>query len=114
MRSWRPNDEPSLAPMKLLTFTTLYPSMARPQHGVFVETRLLQLLQNSDIDARVIAPVPWFPFKHGRFGKYAAFAKTPLREVRSGIDVSHPRYLMMPGPGMPGVHLHARAQAHVP
>jgi glycosyltransferase involved in cell wall biosynthesis len=86
--------------MKLLTFTTLYPSIARPQHGVFVETRLRQLLQNSDVEARVIAPVPWFPFKHGRFGKYAAFAQTPLREVRSGIDVSHPRYVMIPGPGM--------------
>ena len=44
--------------MKLLTFTTLYPSIARPQHGVFVETRLLQLLQSSDAQGLVVARVP--------------------------------------------------------
>jgi len=30
----------------------------------------------------------------------SAFAQTPLREVHSGIDVFHPRYVMIPGAGM--------------
>jgi glycosyltransferase involved in cell wall biosynthesis len=86
--------------MNLLTFTTLYPSLARPRHGIFVETRLLQLLKSPDVKARVIAPVPWFPFKHSRFGKYASFAKTPQHEVRSGVEVYHPRYATVPGAAM--------------
>jgi hypothetical protein len=86
--------------LKLLTFTTLYPSSVRPRHGIFVETRLQQLLKHSDAEARVVAPVPWFPLKSERFGDYAAFARTPLFEVRSGIEVYHPRYAMVPAAGM--------------
>ena len=86
--------------MKLLTFTTLYPSIERPRHGVFVETRLLQLLKTCDAEARVVAPVPWFPLKHARFGEYGVFARTPLHEVRFGVNVYHPRYITLPGAGM--------------
>ncbi len=86
--------------MKLLTFTTLYPSIARPRHGIFVESRLLQLRSRSNVEAEVIAPVPWFPSTSPRFGDYATFAKTPRSEMRSGIKVHHPRYLMVPQIGM--------------
>jgi teichuronic acid biosynthesis glycosyltransferase TuaC len=86
--------------LKVCTFTTLYPSSARPRHGIFVETRLLELVKSSGVEARVVAPVPWFPFADARFGQYGAFARTPRHEVRSGIDVSHPRYAMVPGAGM--------------
>jgi teichuronic acid biosynthesis glycosyltransferase TuaC len=99
-RDQRPDDESLAVQMKVLTFTTLYPSVARPRHGIFVENRLLQLLKSSDVQARVIAPVPWFPFGHRLFGGYADFAQTPLHETRSGISVSHPRYATMPGAGM--------------
>jgi glycosyltransferase involved in cell wall biosynthesis len=52
------------------------------------------------IDARVVAPVPWFPFKGERFGSYAKYAQTPAVEERGGIKVIHPRYAMAPGLGM--------------
>ena len=58
--------------MKLLTVTTLYPNAAAPSHGVFVENRLDAWRRCSKGDARVIAPIPWFPFKAGLFGTYAA------------------------------------------
>jgi teichuronic acid biosynthesis glycosyltransferase TuaC len=86
--------------VRSVLFSTLYPSAARPMHGLFVETRLRELLKTGSVEARVVAPVPWFPSTSPRFGDYARFARTPLREVRSGIDIQHPRYLLPPRIGM--------------
>jgi len=61
-----------------------------------VETRLRELLQSDLIETRVVAPVPWFPLKHPRFGNYAKMAATPLFEERNGIQVHHPRYALPP------------------
>ncbi|MES2900221.1 MAG: glycosyltransferase family 4 protein [Pseudomonadota bacterium] len=86
--------------MKILTFTTLFPNSQKPGHGIFVETRLRHLLASGQVESRVIAPVPWFPLTDPRFGKYAAYAKVPRGEVRSGIEVRHPRYPVVPKFGM--------------
>jgi teichuronic acid biosynthesis glycosyltransferase TuaC len=86
--------------MKLLTFSTLFPNQVRPSHGIFVETRLRQLLASGEVQSRVIAPVPWFPFRDKRFGNYAQFAQVPARETRFSIDVLHPRYPLLPKLGM--------------
>lgn len=82
--------------IKSLLFSTLYPSSARPIHGIFVETRLRELLKSGRVEARVVAPVPWFPFRHRHFGRYAEMAATPSVEVRHGITVYHPRYPLPP------------------
>jgi glycosyltransferase involved in cell wall biosynthesis len=87
-------------PLRVLTLTSLYPSTARPRHGVFVETRLRKLVDSGDAEAKVIAPVPWFPLDARWCGSYGAYARTPRRESRAGLDVSHPRYLMLPRVGM--------------
>ena len=60
---------------------------ASPSHGIFVETRLRQLLASGEVETRVVAPVPWFPFRHPRFGEYAKHAAVPARRMRNGIDV---------------------------
>jgi glycosyltransferase involved in cell wall biosynthesis len=86
--------------MKVLLFSTLYPSAVRPIHGIFVETRLRELLKTGQVQAKVVAPVPWFPFKAKRFGEYAQFAATPRQETRNGVEVYHPRYLLLPKVGM--------------
>lgn len=86
--------------LRVLTFSTLYPSSVRPGHGIFVETRLRELLASGEAESRVVAPVPWFPSTHRRFGEYALFAATPAREQYNGIDVQHPRYLLPPKIGM--------------
>jgi len=86
--------------LRILTFSTLFPSSVRPTHGIFVETRLRELLKSGHVESRVIAPVPWFPSKNPRWGHYAKFAATPAREQRNGIDVLHPRYLLAPKVGM--------------
>lgn len=72
----------------------------RPGHGIFVETRLRELLKSGHVQTKVIAPVPWFFSKHARYGDYSRLAGTPLREKYNGIDVLHPRYLLPPKVGM--------------
>lgn len=86
--------------MKVLLFSSLYPSSVRPIHGIFVETRLRELLKTGEVQAKVVAPVPWFPSSAERFGDYALFAATPRWEERNDIEVHHPRYLLLPKVGM--------------
>ena len=91
----------AVAGLRVLTFSSLFPSAARARHGIFVETRLRHLVRDCGIDSRVIAPVPWFPSRSPRFGPYALFAATPRRDVREGLPVSYPRYFMLPRWGVP-------------
>lgn len=86
--------------IRTLLFSTLYPSSVRPVHGIFVETRLRELLGAGEVETKVVAPVPWFPFKSKVFGDYAQFAQTPGFEVRYGVEVYHPRYFLPPKVGM--------------
>jgi teichuronic acid biosynthesis glycosyltransferase TuaC len=88
------------APIRLLTFSTLFPSSVRPGHGIFVETRLRELVASGQVVSRVIAPVPWFFSTNPRYGDYANMALTPQRESRNGLDVQHPRYFLPPKIGM--------------
>lgn len=84
---------------RILTVSTLFPNPAQPNLGLFVAERLRLLLQSGKIEARVVAPVPWFPSAHPGFGKYAVFARVPKRSIWNGIEVLHPRYPVIPGPG---------------
>ena len=82
--------------MRILLITTLFPNAAKPSHGVFVENRLTAYRKKYDAEVKVIAPAPWFPFKHSAFGAYADFASVPETEMRNGVEVRHPRYLIPP------------------
>ena len=82
-------------PLSLLTFTTLYPNLARPNHGVFVENRLRHLVATGRARATVLAPVAWFP-GGARVGRPPA----PREETRHGLKILHPRFLAPPRIGM--------------
>lgn len=82
--------------IRLLVFTALYPNAEQPNFGVFVENRLRNVLATGKVEATVVAPVPWFPFRSRRFGRYAAFARVPKQEERHGITIYHPRFLLIP------------------
>jgi glycosyltransferase involved in cell wall biosynthesis len=86
--------------MKILTFSSLYPNASRPAHGIFVETRLRQLVASGQAQSTVVAPVPWFPFTHSVFGRYSAHARAPRAETRHGIEILHPRFLVLPKVGV--------------
>lgn len=83
-------------PIRTLLFSTLYPSSVRPVHGIFVETRLRELLKTGHVETVVVAPVPWFPSRNPRFGSYSNMASTPRTEILNGINVYHPRYFLAP------------------
>ena len=86
--------------MRILTFSTLFPNSALPQHGIFVAERLKHLLASGAVDASVVAPVPWFPVASSVFPAYSKWSTVPRAEVFEGIQVLHPRYPVIPKIGM--------------
>jgi teichuronic acid biosynthesis glycosyltransferase TuaC len=86
--------------VRTLLFSTLYPSSVRPLHGVFVETRLRELLQRGGVQSKVVSPVPWFWSTDEKHGAYAKMARTPRHEQRFGVDVLYPRFVRLPKVGM--------------
>ena len=44
-----------LNPIRLLLFSSLFPSSQRPIHGIFVETRLRELVKTGQVQAKVVA-----------------------------------------------------------
>lgn len=90
-----------MRPIRLLTFTTLFPHVARPNHGIFVENRLRHLVADGRATSTVLAPVPWFPSQSSRFGDWALNARAPATETRHGLEILHPRYPVLPKLGMP-------------
>jgi teichuronic acid biosynthesis glycosyltransferase TuaC len=91
---------PGMNQVRLLTFSTLFPHAARPNHGIFVENRLRHLLASHEATSTVLAPVPWFPSRSARFGDWALNASAPAIETRHGIEILHPRYPVLPKVGM--------------
>ena len=91
--------------MNILSITTLYPNSEYPTFGVFVENRLRKLAERPGVQLRVVAPVPWFPFRHSVFGHYGRLARVPAEEERHGIRITHPRYIQLP---KVGTHLSPR------
>ena len=87
-------------PLRLLTFSTLYPNNARPNHGVFVENRLRHLVASGEASSEVVAPVPWFPLDHAWFGDWAINARVVASETRHGLNILHPRFPVIPRVGM--------------
>lgn len=87
-------------PLRILTFSSLFPNEAQPVNGIFVENRLRHLVASGQVEARVVAPIPWFPSTSRRFGAWARFASAPAFERRHGIAVYHPRYPVIPKIGM--------------
>ncbi|HJT44233.1 MAG TPA: glycosyltransferase family 4 protein [Rhizomicrobium sp.] len=89
----------SSPPISIVTATTLFPNSLQPAHGIFVETRLRRLLADGKVTARVLAPVAWAP--PGLPGaELKKLRQIPDFEHRNGLDVDHPRYLVIPKIGM--------------
>jgi len=89
--------------MDILTFTSLYPNIFQPRHGIFVKNRLRHLDMIPGVRRTVIAPRPYFPFmgllKGSRFATYAQIP--PQEEENDGnVRVFHPGYFTLPGTGL--------------
>ena len=71
------------------------------------------MLKSGQVESKVVAPVPWFPFTGKRWGDYGKFAATPRVEHRNGVEVHHPRYFLPPRVGM-NIAPHTLAMAALP
>ena len=87
-------------PIRLLTYSTLFPHAGMPNHGVFVENRLRHLLATGAATSTVVAPVPWFPTRARQFGSWSRYARADREEVRGGLHIHHPRFPVIPRIGM--------------
>ena len=90
----------SFPPIRLLTYSTLFPHAGLPNHGVFVENRLRHLLATGAAVSTVVAPVPWFPSRAAQFGSWSRHAWADRDELRGGLHIHHPRFPVIPRLGM--------------
>lgn len=86
--------------LRILTATTLFPNGAKPAHGSFVAARLSHLAATRQVEATVLAPLPWLPplLRHAGLGDVQS---VPYTETFGEIPVIHPRYAVIPKIGMP-------------
>ncbi len=85
-----------MRPLRILSFSTLFPNAVQPRHGIFLEHRLAHLASSGKVEIRHVAPVPYFPSRNPRFGRYAELACVPAADTRAGLPVTYPRFPLLP------------------
>lgn len=81
--------------MKILVFTSLFPNHLEPDFGVFVKNRMVHVNLVPGCEVVIVAPVPFCP-PWRMLGKWFRYSQIKRHEVISGVDVYHPRYLLIP------------------
>ena len=83
---------------RIVVMSSLFPSPARPNAGVFIRERMFRVAKH--LPVTVVSPQPWFPgqglIRRFRPGYRPA---APRHEIMDGIDVFRPRFLSVPGIG---------------
>jgi teichuronic acid biosynthesis glycosyltransferase TuaC len=82
-------------PLKILTFTTLFPNSAQPHHAYFVQSRIRALAKLAEL--QVLAPVPWSPPVPGLPARFYRCRSVPSQERQGDLMVVHPRFATIPG-----------------
>lgn len=80
--------------MHVVIVTSFYPNIIDSGRAVFVRNLAVALLRRMEVT--VVAPVPYVPI-FMKYGKWLKYAAVPVHEEQDGIDVHHPRYLVIPG-----------------
>ncbi|WP_367154625.1 glycosyltransferase [Methylomonas sp. HYX-M1] len=80
----------------ILVFSSLYPSSARKNAGLFIRERMSKVAQHYPL--AVVSPVPWFPLQNViRIFKPDYRPQPAFREMQDDIQVYFPRFLSIPG-----------------
>jgi len=81
---------------RLLVYSSLFPSAARPGAGLFIRERMFRVAARFPMV--VVSPVPWFPLQ-GLIRRWKPWFRpeTTRHEQQQGIDVYYPRFLSFPG-----------------
>ena len=81
---------------RLLVFSSLFPSAAQPQAGLFIRERMFRV--GKHIPIVVVAPQPWFPAQALiRWFRPHFRLMASTHEVMDGVAVHRPRFLCIPG-----------------
>ena len=85
---------PEIQP-NLLVFSSLFPSSAQPNAGLFIRERMFRV--GKKIPVSVVSPVPWFPLLGLiRIFKPGYRPMPPRQESQQGITVYYPRFFSLP------------------
>jgi glycosyltransferase involved in cell wall biosynthesis len=80
----------------MLVYSSLFPSPALPNAGLFVRERAFRAGRQRPIV--VVAPQPWFPFQAlGRLLRPGFRPSAPTFSIDEGIEIHRPRWLSFPG-----------------
>lgn len=83
--------------MKVLTYTTLFPSSILPIHGIFILERMRRVAELCML--KVVAPIPYFPPLRVNSKWYLYSQATRYRKF-SEIEIFYPKYFITPKIGM--------------
>ena len=80
----------------ILVWSSLFPSPAQPQAGIFIRERMFRV--GRELPMTVISPQPWFPFQ-GLIRRYRPHFRPemPRYEQQAGIEIYRPRFFSAPG-----------------
>ena len=83
---------------RIVTFTNLFPSSARPTFGLFVRERMRRVIAATGYEWHVVCPVARVPWPLSRLGAWN-MPELPEQEEQPehGVTVHHVRYLHLPG-----------------
>lgn len=85
--------------LRVLTLSTLFPDMTRPNFGIFVERQCREFAGRDDVDLTVVAPVGVAPWPLSRLAHYAPLLSLPKREQWRDLTVYRPRFTVLPSTG---------------
>jgi len=82
--------------LRVLTLSTLFPDMTRPNFGIFVERQARELASRKDVDLTVIAPLGIAPWPLSNHPHYAPLRTLPHSERWRDLTVHRPRFTVIP------------------
>lgn len=81
---------------QLVVVSSLFPSEARPQAGIFVRERMFRV--GRELPIAVVSPQPWFPGQALLRRRIPGYRLSGAASERNGdVDIWRPRFLALPG-----------------
>ncbi|TNE42472.1 MAG: glycosyltransferase family 4 protein [Sphingomonadales bacterium] len=99
--------------LRVLTLSTLFPDMTRPNFGIFVERQSRELASREGAEVTVIAPLGIPPWPLSRHTHYASLLRLPVEERWRDLTVYRPRFLSIPWIG-DALHVASMTRAILP
>ncbi len=82
--------------LRVLTLSTLFPDMTRPNFGIFVERQCRELAARGGAEVVVVAPVGIAPWPLSHLQHYAPLLSLPREERWRDLTVHRPRFPVIP------------------